>query len=114
MSDNKATGTIKSISEEVQVTDSFKKRVFVLTTDDMYPQDLEIECVQDNTTILDKVKVGESVEVSINLRGREYTKKDGSGLGYFNSINAWKIDTLKAMSASPAIETVAEGDGLPF
>ena len=96
MSENKVKGTVKSVGAEVQVTDAFKKRAFVLTTDDMYPQDLEIECVQDKTDLLSTVKVGEFVEVSINLRGREYTKKDGSGVGYFNSINAWRIEAAAA------------------
>lgn len=113
MSENKVKGTVKTIGEAVQVTDKFVKRAFVLTTDDMYPQVLEIECVQDKVSILDSVKVGESVEVSFNLRGREYTKKDGSGIGYFNSINAWRIEAAAAEIAGVSAP-VSGADDLPF
>jgi hypothetical protein len=112
MIENKVKGTIKSVSETVQVTDKFKKRAFVITTDDMYPQVLEIECVQDKTDLLNTVKVGEFVEVSINLRGREYAKKDGS-IGYFNSINAWRIEAAAAEIAGVSAP-VAGADDLPF
>jgi len=48
------------------------------------------------------------------LRGREWTSPQGE-VKYFNTLDAWRVEAVnKAMSASPAIETVAEGDGLPF
>ena len=84
------TGTIKEIFETQQISDKFKKREFVLTeTSTQYPQDLLIQCTQEKCNILDMYKVGDGVNVSINLRGRGY-EKNGKNK-YFNSIEAWKI-----------------------
>jgi hypothetical protein len=34
------------------------------------PQDIQIQFVQDKVDLLDKFKIGESVKIGINLRGR--------------------------------------------
>jgi len=64
-----------------------------------YPQLLQIEFVQDKCELLDKFSEGQDVTIGINLRGREYDKKDGSGKGYFNSIQGWNI---KGASEQPS------------
>lgn len=84
------TGTITEIMNVEQISDSFKKRSFVVKTNEDYPQEIIMEFTQDRVGILDKYKVGEQVNVSINLRGRRY-EKDGN-TRFFNSITAWKID----------------------
>ena len=104
------TGTIKVINATQQITEKFKKRSFVITTEEKYPQTVELETLQEDVTILDGLKVGDRVEVSYNLRGREYTKKDGT-TGYFNSIQAWRID----IQVTPEQTTEASDiEDLPF
>ena len=66
------TGTIKLIKETQFVSDKFKKREFVVTTDDTYPQHILIELAQDKTELINNYKEGDKVKVSINLRGREW------------------------------------------
>ena len=85
------TGNIKLIKDTVQATDTFKKREFVITTNDMYPQDIIIQMVQDKVGLLDAYKVGQDVTVSINLRGREWTSPQGE-VKYFNTIEGWRIE----------------------
>ena len=86
-------GQIKAVKETVQVTDSFKKREFVITTnEDKYPQDILFQLSQDKVSLLDTIQVNELVEVEFNLRGRGF-EKDGV-TKYFNSLEAWKINKI--------------------
>lgn len=85
------SGTIKMIGSTQHVSDSFSKRDLVVTTSEQYPQDLLIQFVQNQCEVLDKYKVGEQVEVSINLRGREWTNPKDGEVKYFNTIQGWKI-----------------------
>ena len=81
-------GKIKVIKDTSQVSDNFQKREFVVTTDEQYPQDISMEFVQDKVGILDNYSVGDEVTVGINLRGREWTPKNGGETKYFNTIQA--------------------------
>ena len=86
-------GQIKAVKETIQVTDSFKKREFVITTnEDKYPQDILFQLSQDKVSLLDTIQVNELVEVEFNLRGRGF-EKDGV-TKYFNSLECWKITKL--------------------
>jgi hypothetical protein len=118
-------GKIRVINLEQQVNATFKKRELVVTTDEQYPQHILIEFNQDKCSVLDKYKVGDSVEVGINLRGREWSNPQGE-TKYFNSIQGWKIQkqanvgtenvpaTAPAQTYHPAPYTEGETDDLPF
>lgn len=85
------SGTIKLIDETKEYgSNGFKKREFVVTTDEQYKQDILLETVQDKCSMLDKYKVGDYVTVGINLRGRSFVNQQGEEK-FFNSILAWKI-----------------------
>lgn len=87
-------GVIKSIGDIQQISEKFKKREIVIKTNEDYPQDLLFELVQANCELLDNLVIGQTVNAAFNLRGKEYQKKDGSGLGYFNSLQIWKINLV--------------------
>jgi len=120
------TGKIKVINEVKQVSDTFKVREFVVTVEDKYPQDIQLQVVNDKCDVLNTFAVGSSITVSFNLRGKEYTK-DGN-TRYFNTLDAWKIEAGAAAPAgtapapTPVAETpvpvvnspTTEGDDLPF
>lgn len=84
-------GKVKVIGTEVQVSASFKKRELVVTTDEQYPQHIQIEFHQDKCDLLNGLSIGQEVKVSINFRGREWVNPQGEAK-YFNSIQGWKID----------------------
>lgn len=106
-------GTIKVIKDVEQISDSFKKREFVVTeTSGQYPQDILLQTVQDRTSLLDGKNVGDVVNVSFNLRGREWTSPDGT-VRYFNSLDAWKIEG-EVVAPPPAAEPPIEGMGAPM
>ena len=93
-------GEILEIYPEKQINESFKKREFVLehAPDPRYPDFLKFEVVQNKTILLDKYKVGDNVSVSFNLKGKKWEK--GKESGYFNSIQAWRIQDTPAGSES--------------
>lgn len=90
-------GTIRVINPEQQVSASFRKRELVVTTAEQYPQHILIEFAQDKCDLLNSYKVGDNVQVSINLRGREWVNPQGE-TKYFNSIQGWRIE----LGAQPA------------
>jgi len=89
----KVNGKIKFISPDMQISATFKKRELVVTTDEQYPQSIMIEFTQDKCEYLDTFKIGDSVDVSINLGGREWVNPQGE-TKYFNSIKGWRIEKL--------------------
>jgi hypothetical protein len=115
-------GTIKFIGSTQQVSDSFKKRDFVVEdSSGQYAQVIKLEFVQAGCDQLDQFKVGEEVSVDFFLRGREWTNPKDGQISYFNTLNAWKIGYAGAHAdaiegAKHQAETfVSDGDDdLPF
>ncbi len=128
----KIQGTVKVLNSTVQVSEKFSKREFVVTeSTGMYPQDILFQSTQDKCALLDAVQVGDQVEVSFNLRGREWTSPQGE-VKYFNTLEAWRIEKVGAavpqgmpqggpsamnldpIPAATAISTDSADDDLPF
>jgi len=118
----KLTGTVKVVNDTVQVTPKFLKREFVINdASSMYPQDIIFQAAQDKCDMLDGIMEGQTVEVSFNLRGREWTSPQGE-VKYFNTLDAWRIEAVSgAVTDSPTPNTPAaptaegkEDDDLPF
>jgi len=92
-------GKIKMIDEtKTYGNNGFRKRELVITTEEQYPQHIMVEFVQDKTDLLNNYQVGQSVKISINLRGREWVNPEGE-TKYFNSIQGWKIENLEAAAS---------------
>lgn len=92
-------GKVKMVGMEQQVSASFKKRELVVTTDENYPQHILIEFNQDKCDVLNNYKVGDSVKVDINLRGREWINPQGEAK-YFNQIQGWRITKTEQVNNS--------------
>ena len=120
------TGRIKKIFDTQDITASFRKREFVVSTQEQYPQDIIMEFTQDKTSELDKFQVGTEVKVSINIRGREWINPEGVAR-YFNTIQAWRIENLAQAApqggnyppqdfapAAPVDFGTSDDDDLPF
>jgi len=88
-------------------TNGFKKRDIVVTTEEQYPQHISIQFVQEKVNLLDNIKAGDEVRISVNLRGREWVNPQGETV-YFNTIQGWKIEKLVA--ENPAIHGVASSN----
>jgi hypothetical protein len=120
-------GIIKVKKDEQKVSDSFKKREFVVTDNSSnYPQHILFQLTQERCRLLDDVNVGDQVKVSFFLRGREWQGKDGGGVKYFNSLDAWRVergskDYAQESHASTSmsgdnsgLSNAQETDDLPF
>ncbi len=82
------------INPTVQVSDRFSKREFVVSdTSSQYPQDILFQSTQDKCSLLDQFQVSDQIEVSFNLRGREWTSPQGE-IKYFNTLEAWRIEKV--------------------
>ena len=86
----KLEGQLKKKFETQNITTSFQKREFVITTQEQYPQDILLELTQDKVTLLDKYNEGDLISVDINVRGREWINPEGV-VKYFNTLQAWSI-----------------------
>ena len=128
----KLQGAIKVIMDTVQVTEKFSKREFVIQdTSSMYPQDILFQLTQDKTDLIEPYAEGEEIEVSFNLRGREWTSPAGE-IKFFNTLEAWRIEKIgqsnventaemsknvKTEKKTASMEAPTEGeeeDDLPF
>ena len=104
------TGKIKVINDTKEYgSNGFRKRELVITTEEQYPQDLLIEFIQDKCDILNSYKVGESVKVDINLRGREWQSPQGE-TKYFNSIQGWRIEKISLGDLDANIPPIPPAD----
>ena len=97
----------------IRTVSSFKKREFVVEYADnpMYPQFIKFQLVQDRTNLLDGIEVGDKLEVTFNLRGREWTDPQGEKK-YFNSLDAWRIQKIEAQNSAPAPDAAGAGTGV--
>lgn len=96
----KLTGTVKVVNPTQVISEKFSKREFVIETQDQYPQLVIFQATQDKCALLDNVQLSSQVEVSFNLKGREWTSPAGE-VKYFNTVEAWRI------------EKVGQGNGIP-
>lgn len=82
-------GTIKKIGDIQTFGSGFQKREGVILTNDTYPQSIPFEVVQDKIDILNPFKEGDEIEISINLKSREWVSPQGE-TKYFLSLQCWK------------------------
>ncbi|MCM8528846.1 MAG: DUF3127 domain-containing protein [Lentisphaeraceae bacterium] len=88
-------GKILEILDTVQISESFKKREFVVEyQENQYPEFIKFELVQDKCSFLDQYAVGSEVTVDFNLKGRKWTNPQGE-VKYFNSLQAWRITAVQ-------------------
>ena len=114
------TGKIKLIQDPKTFDSGFTKREMVVTVEDgKYPQDINLEFIQDKVGLLDDLQPGQEVTVSFDIRGREYNGR------YFNNLQGWKIVSADEQQASQppgenpppyqeAPQTSLDDDDIPF
>jgi len=88
------TGVIKMIGDTQSIgAAGFRKRELAINSQEQYPQTILVEFNQDKCDLLNNFRVGQSVTVDINLRGREWVNPQGE-TKYFNTIQGWKIQAI--------------------
>lgn len=109
-------GTLIVLKDAEAISAKFTKREFVIEDSSQYPQKVSFQLTQDKCDLLDVFKLGDSVKVNFNLRGRDWTSPQGE-IKYFNTLEAWKIDLIPSSGPIAQPETIAIDDSandLPF
>ncbi|HNU87165.1 MAG TPA: DUF3127 domain-containing protein [Ferruginibacter sp.] len=91
------TGKLVAKYDTVQRTETFKTREFVVEkSEDINGRTItnyvKFQSVQDKTTIIDRVNVGEEVKVYFNIKGSKW-EKDGK-INYITNLDAWRIEQI--------------------
>ncbi len=99
------TGKVKLVQDAQTFGSGFTKREMVVIVEDgKYPQEINLEFIQDKVSLLDQIEVGQEVTVTFDIRGREYNGR------YFNNLQGWKIQANGAAAPAP---TAAAADKPP-
>ncbi len=123
------TGKLITKFDVVQRTENFKTREFVVEkTDDINGRTVvnyvKFQCVQDKTTMIDRVNIGDNIKVYFNIKGSKW-ERDGR-TNYITNLDAWRIEQLLKNTGSSPIDneymepldtfssTASDGDDLPF
>ena len=86
--EHKLKGKLILKSEPRQPSEKFRVMDFVIEVpDEKYPQKVQFQVINDRIQEMDKYSLGEELEVSFDIRGREYNGK------YYNSLNAYKVES---------------------
>ena len=96
-----------------QVTDSFKKREFVIEKTDNssgieFTDQIKFQLTQDRCSLIDNINHNDYIKVSFNIRGRKWEKE--GRISYFTNLEAWKIEKLNQEEKSPEPPPFTEGD----
>ena len=110
------SGKIKLIQEPKTFDSGFTKREMVVIVEDgRYPQEINLEFVQDKVALLDSLQPGQEVTVSFDIRGREYKGR------YFNNLQGWKVVAAGSDENAPPPEDAYDApppgfgdDDIPF
>jgi hypothetical protein len=110
------TGKLIEKFDTVQISDSFKKREFVIehteNTGGMeYTNQIKFQLTQDRCTLIDSVNINDDIQVSFSIRGRRWVRDDR--VSYFTNLEAWKIEKIAASPEEPPPPPPAPDEDMP-
>jgi hypothetical protein len=99
----KIKGTVYKVSQEEIKSEKFKKREVILEViEGTYKQHLTVQFSNAKCDLLNNVRQGDMISVSINLKGRLWTGNDGIEKG-FNTLEGWQIESDSLSSTNTNI-----------
>jgi hypothetical protein len=115
--------------DTINRTESFRTREFVIEKSEEINNRtivnyVKFQCVQDKTSIVDSVNIGDNVKVLFNIKGSKWEKEGKTN--YITNLDAWKIEQLLRVAQVSQIDneymepldtftsTASDGDDLPF
>jgi hypothetical protein len=83
-------GVVKVIFAEQKINDKLDRKDIVITvdTDTQYPQDIICQAINKRIELINSIKMGDTVVVKCNLRGK------GTNGKYYNQLDVWDIIKL--------------------
>jgi len=102
------TGKLVVKFDTVQRSESFKTREFVVEKSDdvngrVINNYIKFQSVQDKTSIIDRINIGDEIKVYFNIKGTKW-EKDGRTT-YITNLDAWRIEQILQAGKGPASET---------
>ena len=108
--DFQVSGSVHHIGDTRVVSDKFSVREFTIEVPGKYPQLVTFQCSNKRLDLVESLKPGKGVTVHFNLRGREWTNKEGQ-TRFFNSLDCWRIELVDPGTPADA----QQGDpNIPF
>jgi hypothetical protein len=91
------TGKLIQKYDTVNVSQSFKKREFVIETSEIvngnnYTSYAKFQLTNKNVDKIDPHRIGDNVKVSFNVKGNKW-EKDGK-VQYMTNLEAWRVDKV--------------------
>jgi hypothetical protein len=91
------TGKLVAKYDIVQRTETFKTREFAVEkSDDINGRTIlnyvKFQCVQDKTSIVDRVNIGDEIKVYFNIKGSKWEKNGATN--YITNLDAWRIEQI--------------------
>lgn len=115
----KVSGKLIEVFDTQRITDTFKKREFVIDSLEeyngkSYPNTIKFQLNQDKCDLIDEIAVGENITVNFNIKGNKWEKN--GNVNYFTNLIAFRIDRESGqIDPAPHDEPIAEDDSdLPF
>ena len=99
-------GKVVRVTPIQEISDFFKKCEVHVVTNEQYPQTIPVQFVNDKCDAAQNIKEGVQITIDVNLRGKEYTNKEGK-IGVFLSVDGWKFKIEETIADS-------EVDDLPY
>jgi len=95
-------GKLHKVFPSENKSGSFQAREFVIEVESgQFSQLIKFQLTQDRCDLIDSYSEGEEIQVSFDLRGREWDGK------YFTNLNAWRLNrpsTEKTDPPKPAVQ----------
>ncbi len=121
--DYECSGKLTEKYETQQLTDTFRKREFVLEQIEEFNgrefiNHIKFQLTQDKCNLLDAYNINDELKVHFNLRGKKW-EKDGN-VSYFTNLEAWRIELLTKGEPSAAPDfsdndiPAPDDDDIPF
>lgn len=96
-------GKIHKVFPSENKSGSFQAREFVIEVESgQYPQLIKFQLTQERCDLIDSYSEGEEIQVSFDLRGREWDGK------YFINLNAWRLNRPSSTEKTEDVKTAAQ------
>ena len=114
---NQLQGKLIKKNDIQEFTSGFTKREFVVEVKDgKYPQEIKLELVKDNCSLIANTGIGAEIEVKFDIRGNAYKDK------HYVNLVAWKVTTIepaKMAAMDDKLDEASAGggddvDAIPF
>ena len=87
----KLSGNLKKVFPSV-IFGSFEKRfIWLEEVSEKYPNTFQLELWQADCNMIDNYKEGDYVSCYIDIKGKQFTKRDGDE-GVINTLKCWNIE----------------------